>query len=107
MMATGHHSSKTPTRIKVAFGSESGLFWGNSRRASKNCRAAVPGVTLEELARNLCKEVNGTCAGYARWGKPALVGGGPGALFQRTVAAVSGAARGTGKIPLPVGPGKI
>jgi hypothetical protein len=26
MMATGHHPSKTPTRIKVAFGSESGLF---------------------------------------------------------------------------------
>jgi len=59
----------------------------------------VPGVTLEELARNLCEEANGPAPGYARWGKPSLIRG-PGPLSQRTAAAVSGVARGTGKIRL-------
>ena len=44
--------------------------------------------------------------GYARSGNRPLSGGGPGPLPQRTVAAVSGAARGTGKTR-PAGLGKI
>jgi len=53
----------------------------------------VPGVTLGELARNLCdvKKANAPAPGYA-------LSGGPGPLSQPTVAAASGAARGTGKI---------
>ena len=64
-------------------------------------------MALEELARNLCdvKKANGPAPGYARWGKPALVRG-PWTAVPARRAAVSGAARGTGKTR-PAGLGKI